>query len=118
MHGYLDYVTAASLLAMPMFFKGKSKGAETYLPLAMGAGVLVQSLLTGYDSRKKEKLNMNTHLKMDYVGGTLLALSPFIFGFRKKTWAPHLAMGLSELAIAYFTKPKAKKKFLGIFSKR
>lgn len=115
-HAYIDYITAASLLTLPLVFGGKKKGAETYLPLAMGAGVLMQSLLTGYDShQRKEKMNMDTHLKLDYAGGALLALSPFLFGFRKRSWAPHLLMGVSELAIALFTKPKQKKKLFGIF---
>ena len=114
-HSYIDYFTAASLLSMPLFKDGKKKGAETYLPLAMGAGILVQSLLTGYEGGVKKSMKMNTHLKLDYITGALMAASPFLFGFRKKSWMPYLAVGLSELAVAYFTKPNPKKKLWGIF---
>lgn len=114
-HAYIDYLTAGSLLTLPFLFSGKNRGAETYIPVIMGAVVLGQSLLTGYEQGAKKGMKMKTHLQLDYLGGSLLALSPFIFGFRKKSWAPHLAMGLSELAIAYFTKEKPRRKLFGIF---
>lgn len=112
-HGYIDYFAAASLLTLPLFFSGKNKGMETYLPMALGAGVLVQSLFTGYEMGVKKKMSMKNHLKLDYMNGALLAASPFLFGFRKKSWLPHVAMGLSELAVAYFSKQKPKRKLWG-----
>ena len=115
-HSVIDYATAASLISLPLFLSGKKKGAEAYLPMLMGAGVLVQSLLTAYEGGAKESMKMKTHLKLDYLQGALLAASPFLFGFRKKSWFPHVAIGLSELAIAYFTKPTPdrKKRFFGL----
>lgn len=117
-HAYIDYITAGSLLTLPFVFSGKNKGAETYLPVLMGAGILAESFFTRYEGGVKKKLDMGTHLKLDYLSGALLAASPFLFGFRKKSWMPHVALGLSELAIAYFTKPKPKNKFLDFFEKR
>lgn len=118
-HAFIDYLTAGSLLTLPFAFSSKAnRGAETYLPVLVGAGVLAQSLFTGYEGGAKKKLDMRTHLKMDYVTGALLAASPFLFGFRKKSWLPHVAIGLSELAIAYFTKPKPKNKFLAFFGRK
>lgn len=114
-HAYIDYLTAGSLLTLPFLFSGKNRGAETYIPVLMGAVVLGQSLLTDYELGAKKAMKMKTHLQLDYVGGTLLALSPFLFGFRKKSWVPHLVMGMSELAIAYLTKEKPRKKLFGIF---
>lgn len=114
-HAYIDYLTAGSLLTLPFLFSGKNRGVETYIPVVMGAVVLGQSLLTDYGLGAKKAMKMKTHLKLDYLGGSLLALSPFLFGFRKKSWVPHMALGLSELAIAYFTKEKPRKKLFGIF---
>lgn len=114
-HGYIDYLAAASLLTLPFLFSGKKKGMETYLPAAMGAGVLVQSLFTNYELGARKKMSMKKHLQLDYMNGALLAMSPFLFGFRKRSWMPHLAVGLSEIAVAYFSKPKPKKKLFGIF---
>lgn len=118
-HSYIDYLTAGSLLTLPLLFSSrKNRGTETYLPMLLGAGVLAQSLFTGYEGGVKKKLSMKDHLKLDYASGALMAAAPFIFGFRKKSWLPHVAIGLTELAVAYFTKPKPKKKFLGIFQNR
>lgn len=114
-HAYIDYLSAVSLLTLPLVFSGKNKGVETYLPMAMGAGVLVQSLFTNYELGAKKKMSMKKHLKLDYMNGALMAMSPFIFGFRKRSWMPHLAVGLSELAVAYFSKRQPKKKLFGIF---
>lgn len=116
-HAYIDYLTAGSLLTLPFAFSGKSRGVETYLPVLVGAGVLAQSLFTRYELGVKKKMNMKTHLNLDYMTGALMAASPFLFGFRKKTWLPHVAIGLSELAIAYFTKPKPKNRFLAFFGR-
>jgi hypothetical protein len=117
-HSYIDYLTAGSLLTLPLLFKRSNRGAETYLPILLGAGVLAQSLFTGYEGGVKKKLSMKDHLKLDYASGALMAAAPFIFGFRKKSWLPHVAIGLTELAVAYLTKPQPKKKFLGIFPNR
>lgn len=115
-HSIIDYATAACMLGLPLLLSGKKKGAETYLPMAMGAGVLVQSLFTAYEGGAKKAMPMKSHLQMDYFSGALLAAAPFIFGFRKRSWAPHVALGLSELLIAYLTKPepKKKKRFFGL----
>ncbi|EMR02168.1 SPW repeat domain-containing protein [Cesiribacter andamanensis] len=104
-HAFIDYVAAASLIGVPLLLSGKKKGLETYLPMALGAGVLAQSLFTKYELGVKKKISMPRHLQMDYVQGALLAAAPFLFGFRKKSWIPHVAMGVSELAVAFFSKP-------------
>jgi hypothetical protein len=108
-HGYIDYVAAASLVAVPLLLSPKKKGLETYLPMALGAGVLVQSLFTKYELGVKKKIAMPRHLQLDYLQGALLAAAPFLFGFRKKSWVPHVAMGLSELAVAFLSKPYPKR---------
>lgn len=114
-HGYIDYVTAASLMALPLIFSGKKKGAETYLPVLMGAGVLLQSLTTDYELGAKKSIKMQNHLKMDYLNGAIMAAAPFLLGFYKKRWVPHVIIGLSELAIAGLSKKKKKKKLFGLF---
>ena len=105
-HGFIDYATAISLIALPWLFSGKNKGLETYLPMAIGAGVILQSLATDYELGAKKALPMDKHLQLDYANGALMAASPFLFGFYKKTWMPHLMVGLSELAIALLSKSK------------
>jgi hypothetical protein len=108
-HAFIDYATAASLITLPLLFSSKkNRGMETYLPMIMGAGVIVQSLFTKYELGVKKKMSMPRHLQLDYINGALMAASPFLFGFRKKSWLPHLAVGLTELAVAYLSKPYAR----------
>jgi hypothetical protein len=38
------------------------------------------------------------HLGVDVMGGTLLAASPWLFGFADRIWWPHLLIGLMEIA--------------------
>jgi hypothetical protein len=104
LHGYIDYLTAGSLLVLPLLFSKRKTKAETIVPIAMGAFVLVQSLFTRYELGAKKKLDMKKHLRMDYANGTLMAASPFLLGFRKRSWVPHVAVGLSELIIAGLSK--------------
>ncbi|AHM58461.1 hypothetical protein D770_00935 [Flammeovirgaceae bacterium 311] len=109
-HAIIDYATAASLITLPLIFSSKkNRGMETYLPMIMGAGVLVQSFFTKYELGVKKKMSMPRHLQLDYINGALMAASPFLFGFRKKAWVPHLAVGLTELAITFFSKPYPRK---------
>lgn len=107
-HAIIDYVTAASLMSLPLVLKKRNRGLETYLPMVLGAGVLVQSLFTRYELGVSKTMSMKRHLQLDYLQGALMAASPFLFGFRKKSWAPHLAVGLSELAVAFFSKPYSR----------
>lgn len=108
-HGYIDYFAAATLMTLPLLLSGKKKGAETYLPMIMGAGAFVQSLLTDYELGAKRILSMKDHLILDYLNGTLMTASPFLFGFYKRSWLPHLAVGLSEMAVAFLSKDGTRK---------
>jgi hypothetical protein len=108
-HGYIDYFAAASLMTLPLLFSGKKKGAETYFPIIMGAGALIQSLLTDYELGAKKVLNMKQHLTLDYMNGALMTVSPLLFGFYKRSWLPHLSVGLSEMAVAFLSKDDPQK---------
>lgn len=46
---------------------------------------------------------MPAHLMLDAGGGILLAISPWLFGFADYVWAPHLIIGLLEIAGATTT---------------
>jgi hypothetical protein len=45
-HGYLDYIMAVVLIAAPWILGFNRGGAETWVPVILGAGVIVYSLLT------------------------------------------------------------------------
>lgn len=103
-HGVLDYLTAAVLIALPWAGGfGRDGGAATWLPVVLGAGVVVYSLLTDYEWGVRRVIPMPNHLLLDLAGGVLLAASPWLFGFADRVWVPHLAIGLFEIAAALTT---------------
>ena len=104
-HGALDYLMGALLIAAPWLFgfAGDADGAATWVPVALGAGVVLYSLLTDYELGVARKIPMPTHLLLDLGGGVLLAASPWLFGFADVVWVPHLVFGLLEVGAALVT---------------
>jgi hypothetical protein len=103
-HGMLDYLVGALLIAAPWLFDFHSGGPETWVPVVLGAGVILYSMFTNYELGFVRLLPMPTHLMLDLGSGLLLAASPWLFGFSDRVWAPHLIVGLIEIGTALMTK--------------
>ena len=103
-HGYLDYIVGALLIAAPWLFDFARGGAETWIPVALGAGAILYSLITDYELGVSKTISMRTHLMLDLMSGILLAASPWLFGFADYIWEPHLILGLFEIGAALMTK--------------
>ena len=73
------------------------------MPVALGAGALLYSLLTDYELGLVRALPMTLHLGLDFCSGALLAVSPWLFGFADDVWLPHVAFGLFEIGAALLT---------------
>jgi hypothetical protein len=112
-HGYLDYIMGVLLIAAPWIFGFARDGAETWVPVVLGAAVILYSLLTDYELGMSNIISMRTHLMLDLMGGAILAASPWIFGFADYIWAPHLILGILEMGAALMTKqvPGTERKF-------
>ncbi len=102
-HGVLDYLVGALLAASPWLLGFARGGAETWVPVAVGAGVVLYSLFTDYELGVVRRLQMSVHLWLDGLGGLVLAASPWVLGFDDRVWIPHLAFGLFEVAAALLT---------------
>jgi hypothetical protein len=103
-HGYVDYIMGALLIAAPWIFDFDRGGAETWVPVVLGAGMILYSLLTDYELGASHQISMKTHLTLDMFAGAFLAASPWIFGFADYVWAPHLVFGILEMGAGMFTK--------------
>jgi len=103
-HGVLDYVVGLLLIASPWLFGFAYGGEETWIPVVLGAGALLYSILTDYEWGVTKTLSMRTHLTLDLMSGVLLALSPWIFGFADTVYGPHLVLGLFEIAASLTTR--------------
>lgn len=102
-HGYIDYLMGVLLIAAPWLLGFAAGGAETWVPVVLGAGVILYSLLTDYELGAVHTLSMPTHLWLDGLGGLLLLASPWLFGFADLVWVPHVVLGLLEIGAALTT---------------
>jgi hypothetical protein len=103
-HGTLDYLMGAVLLIAPYLFGFADGGAAQWVPMALGAGAIVYSLLTQYEFGAIKLIPMPVHLVLDAASGLLLAASPWLFGFSAFVWVPHVVFGLLELGSSLVTR--------------
>jgi hypothetical protein len=108
-HGVLDYLWGASLVSSPWLLGQARGGAETWIPVAFGAGAGVYSLLTDYELGAAPVLPMRTHLTIDVLGGLLLAATPWIFGLGREARALHLGFGLFSVAAGLMTRTEPRR---------
>ena len=102
-HGVLDYLLGALLIASPWLFGFADHPAARWVPVVLGAGVLLYSFFTDYELGVVKKLQMPAHLFLDALGGLLLAVSPWMLGFDERVWMPFVVLGLIEAATAAVT---------------
>jgi hypothetical protein len=109
MHGMLDYGAGVLLIAAPWIFGfSDASDAAVIVPIAIGALIILQSLITDYEMSLARIIPMPVHLMMDILAGAFLALSPVIFGFTDEgtnVWLPHVVAGVALLASGLLTSP-------------
>jgi hypothetical protein len=49
------------------------------------------------------RIPMSTHLILDMLSGTVLAASPWLFGFADEVWVPHVVLGILEVGAGLMT---------------
>ena len=104
-HGVLDYLVGIALIAAPYLFGFASVGGiAVYLPIILGIGLILYSLITNYELGipSIKFIPMPYHLVFDFVAAALLAASPFLFGFANKplnVWLPHLVVGIAVILV-------------------
>jgi SPW repeat len=107
MHGMLDYPAAVLLIAAPWIFAFSDVGgAAVAVPIAVGAAILLQSLITDYELSVADIIPLPAHLSMDVLLGAFLALSPVIFGFTDEgtnAWLPHVVAGIGLIGSGLMT---------------
>ena len=102
LHGVLDYLMGIVLIVAPWLL-GFDDDAAIWVPVILGAGVILYSLLTDYELGVVRTIPMTTHLTLDVLGGVVLAASPWLFRFSDEVWVPHLVLGLLEIGAGLMT---------------
>ncbi len=104
-HGVLDYVVGIALIAAPWLFGfAYVGGIAVYLPIILGIGLILYSLVTRYELGIPgiKFIPMPFHLVIDFIAAALLAVSPFLFGFYTRplnVWLPHLVVGIVVILV-------------------
>lgn len=102
-HGYLDYIVSALLIASPWMLGFAGGGIETWLPVLLGGSAILYSLLTDYELGVVRTFAMPAHLTLDFLSGALLATAPWLFGFAHEVYLPHLVFGVFEMGASLMT---------------
>jgi hypothetical protein len=102
-HGALDYIVAIALFFAPTLFGFKALGGPAVIiPMVLGVGLALYSLLTRYEWGVFKVLPMPYHLVIDFIAALFLAVSPFLFGFSSapiNAWLPHVIVGLTVILV-------------------
>ena len=98
-HGVLDYLVGALLIAAPFILGFADNGPAMWVPIVIGAMTILMALITDFELSVAKIIPMRVHLMMDVAAGLLLAASPWLFGFADYVYLPHLLVGLMELAV-------------------
>ena len=103
-HGMLDYGVGIILIAAPWLLGFADGTAAQWVPVILGAGAILYSLITDYELSLARILPMRAHLGLDIASGLFLAASPWLFNFDERVYLPHLIFGLLEIGAGLMTK--------------
>ncbi len=108
-HGIMDYAMGILLLASPYLFGFATGGVKQWLPMILGVAMIGMSLLTRYEWGAVRVIPMPLHLTIDGLSGALLAVSPWLFGFAREVYLPHLLFGLFSVVASFITRTEPAK---------
>lgn len=101
LHGAIDYLIALALIITPFVMdQSYETAAGTYVPLVLGAMLLLISVCTDYNAGFIKVLDMRVHLLFDLGTALVLLTSPWVFGFDKDVSKPYLFMGAALMLVA------------------
>ena len=115
-HAYFDYIGGIGLLAAPFVFGFfHVGGAAVIIPMVLGIGLILYSLLTNYELGIPglKFLPMSVHLAFDLVASAFLAISPFLFGFINQApnaWLPHIIAGVGVIVLVLVSQTRYQPK--------
>lgn len=107
-HGALDYVLGALLIAAPFIFNFSGIGSATAVAIIAGVIVLVLAGSTDGPMSLTNGVPLSLHVLVDVLAGAFFIASPFLFGFSNDSnGAPtafFIALGVVELLLVVGTR--------------
>ena len=107
LHAPVDYIVGAALIAAPWIFQFSEHTAATVVPIVLGIGLIAYSLFTNYELGLWKVAPMAVHNLIDIVAGTVLAVSPWLFGYADdgaNAWLPAVVIGVAAIFLGLTTK--------------
>lgn len=105
-HGIIDYVYGAALIASPYVFGFADGTVAQYALMAFGLGAIAYSLLTNYELGAVRIIAMPLHLMLDVVAGVVLITLPWVIGFADRIWWPYVFFGALSVIVPVLTERK------------
>ena len=119
-HGFLDYVGGLALLLSPWLI-GSGIAAPAALPFLVAGSLFIGiALLTDFELGMVRVVQVPLHLWIDGLLGLLFALTPWLLGFYRVVWLPHVAIGIGIVILAFLTQtvPSYERRGAGMTSAR
>src|SRR3954451_14904627 len=95
-HGLIEYVAGALLVAAPFLFSFDSGGAKA-VSIVAGVLVLVIAASSAMSTGLIKSIPVSAHVVLEYILAALLIAPPFIFGFSDDGTASVLFIVLGTL---------------------
>jgi hypothetical protein len=106
-HAVLDYLSAVALIVSPWALHFNESKSASAIAVIGGILIIIMSIATDYEGGILRRIPMRMHLNIDLVFGVLLAVSPWLFGFKHEVYVPHLAIGLLAIVASTLTVRKS-----------
>jgi hypothetical protein len=104
-HGVIEYLAAALLIAAPFLF-GFEEDTATAVSIVVGVLVLAVTASTALPTGLIKSIPVQAHAVIDYLLAGVLIASPFLFGFSDDTNATafFIVLGVAHLLITIATR--------------
>jgi VIT1/CCC1 family predicted Fe2+/Mn2+ transporter len=104
-HGVLDYLLAALLIAAPFLF-GFDTDTAIAVSIVAGIAVLMLGAFTAWTTGIVKSIPPVAHAMLDYALAALLIASPFLFGFTDDSGATafFVVVGVAGIVLAIATR--------------
>ena len=108
-HGMLDYLWGAALIASPYLFGFSGDFVATTIASVFGLGAIAYSLVTDYELGVARLVPMGLHLALDAAAGGLLALLPIFLRLDGQAAWTFALFGLFSLAASFLTRTERRR---------
>jgi len=108
-HGFFDYIAGFIILNFSWALDIEGLGPAVYLPVSVGATIIILALFTNFQLGSSRYISLNAHLLIDLAIGAFFALSPWLFNYADVSYIPHLVAGAAIFLVAALTNPETAK---------